>query len=124
MIHVDPLEMLRSQKAIGQRSVNIINFNSLSFYKSKMILDCPNCFGRVQTILVRFKMIFYNLNLSIMQDLDLTKPNWTQSKQLLLDQNYLDGPKSFWTHRRTRHKSDLYYFLGPTDNAYCGLVGT
>ena len=29
--------------------------------------------------------------------------NWTCPKQLIFDQNYLGGPKLFWTHRRTRH---------------------
>ena len=61
-----------------------------------------NDFGQVQ---IRFFLIkFYNL--------DLSKMIWTWSKQirgrpkwLVLNQNYLDVPKSFWTHRRTRHKS-------------------
>ena len=29
--------------------------------------------------------------------------NWACPKQLVLHQNDLDGPKSFWTHRRTKH---------------------
>ena len=28
---------------------------------------------------------------------------WTRPKQLVLNQNDLVAPKSFWTHRRTRH---------------------
>ena len=36
--------------------------------------------------------------------MDLAKTNWNGPKRLVLDQNYLDGPKSFWTHRRTRHQ--------------------
>ena len=31
----------------------VLTTNALSFYGSKMILDCPNCFGRVQIVLVR-----------------------------------------------------------------------
>ena len=29
--------------------------------------------------------------------MDPTKTNWTHPKQLVLDQNYLDGPKMLWT---------------------------
>ena len=29
--------------------------------------------------------------------------NWISPKRLVLDQNDLDGPKLFWTHKRTRH---------------------
>ena len=37
--------------------------------------------------------------------------NWTCPKRLVLGQNDLDGPKSFWTHRRTRHNvSNLIQF--------------
>ena len=55
----------------------------------------PNHFCQVQIRL--FWTNFCNL--------DLTKTNWTGPKQLVLDQNYLDGPKSFWTHRRTRQET-------------------
>ena len=41
--------------------------------------------------------------------------NWTGPKQLILDQNDLDGPKSFWTHRRTRHKRYAKIILGHGD---------
>ena len=35
--------------------------------------------------------------------------NWTHPKRLVLNRNVLDGPKSFWNHRRTRHYCpDLY----------------
>ena len=63
------------------------------FRPSKLFWTGTNCFGQVQIRL--FWTIFYNLNLS--------KMNQTHPKRLVLDQNYLEGPKSFWTHRRTRH---------------------
>ena len=61
-----------------------------------------NHFGQVQIRL--FWSDFYNLVLSKMI---WTRPetNWTRPKWLVLNQNFVDGPKSFWTHRRSRHKS-------------------
>ena len=67
------------------------------FWTVQFFLSCPNDwsgpnhFGWVQIILVRFKSDFSGLNFMIW-----TKPQW-----LLLYQNYLDNPKSFWTHGRT-----------------------
>ena len=60
----------------------------------------PNCFGRVQIILVRFKLDFSRLIFIIW-----TCPKWFECGQneLVINQNNLDGPKLFWTHRRTRH---------------------
>ena len=63
----------------------------------------PICFSRVQII----KIIADKSNLN------LTKMIWIWLKQFSPDQNSLyvpfqnnvDGPKWFWTHRRTRHKS-------------------
>ena len=57
------------------------------FERSKMFWSGPNrfVFGPVKN------------------DFDSAKINWTHPKQLVLDHNYLDGPKSFLTHRRTRH---------------------
>ena len=43
--------------------------------------------------------------------MDPTKTNWTLPKLLVLDQNYLDGSKSFWTHRRTRHNMSIKLYL-------------
>ena len=37
-------------------------FNALSFYGSKMILDHPNCFGRVQIIMIRSKSFWIGPN--------------------------------------------------------------
>ena len=75
--------------------------NALTFYRSKMILDGPiffwigtNCFGWVQIILFRFKLDFSGQNFVI----------FTCPKCLGPNQNDLDSPKSFWTHRRTSHK--------------------
>ena len=84
-----------------------------------MILDRQNCFGWVQIVLVGSKSLwlgpnhfgqvqirFFGLIFIIWtcpNDLDPTKMNWTCPKQFVLDQNYLDGPKSFWTHKMIRH---------------------
>ena len=46
-------------------SIFILYLYALSFYRSKMILDHPNCFGRVQIILVRFKLDFCGLTFII-----------------------------------------------------------
>ena len=55
----------------------------------------PNPFGQVQIWF--FWTNSYNL--------DLSKMIWTRPiKWLVLDQNDLDGPKSIWTHRRTRQQ--------------------
>jgi hypothetical protein len=70
-----------------------------------MILERPNCFGRVltncvgqnsicfgqvQIILVMLKSDFFGL---IFFNLDLIKTNWTSPKRLVLNQNDFDGPK-------------------------------
>jgi hypothetical protein len=34
----------------------------------------------------------------------MTKTIWSQTKESVVVQNNLEGPKSFWTYRRTRHK--------------------
>ena len=92
-----------------------LNFHALSLYRSKIILDQPNCFGQVQIVLVGSKLFWLGPNhfgqiqirlfWTDLYNLDLTKTNWTCLKQLVLDQNYLDSLKSFWIHRRTRHHS-------------------
>ena len=75
----------------------------------KLFWSGPNHFGQVQIRL--FWTNFYNL--------DLTKMNWTHPKQLVLDQNDLDSPKSLWTHRRTRQKSiNLYPFFDSRQSHY------
>jgi hypothetical protein len=70
-----------------------------------MILEYPNCFGQVQIVLVESKSFWLGLHhfgqveirlfWTNFYNLDLTKMNWTGPKQLVLDQNDLDGPKSF-----------------------------
>ena len=77
----------------------------------KLFWSGPNCFGCVQIILVGFKLDFYGQIFIIW-----TFPNWfgpdqnelDPTKWLVLDQNDLDSPKSFWTHR-TRHKLYVLY---------------
>ena len=57
-----------------------------------MILDHSNCFGWVQIVLVRSKSDFFQISFGPDQnDLNLTKMNWARLKQLVLDQNNLDG---------------------------------
>ena len=81
----------------------------------------PNCFGRVQIVFVGSKLFFFVQIILVRFRLDFsgkffiirtcakwfdpTKTNCNRPKQLVLDQNCLDNPKSFWTHWRTRHES-------------------
>ena len=78
----------------------VISTYALSFYRSKIILDRPNCFGWVKIVLVRSKLFwlgphhfgqvqirpfwtnFYNLDLSTMDQnkLDLSKTIGTRPK--------------------------------------------
>ena len=44
-------------------------------------------------------------------DLDPSKTNCTFPKQIAPVQNDLNGPKSFWTYRRTRHKCRIFLRL-------------
>ena len=77
---------------------------------SKLFWSGPSRFGPAQIILVRFKLDFSRLFVLIyMSKIILTQPerNWTRPKRLVHDQNDLDSPKSFWTHRRTRHYREL-----------------
>ena len=89
--------------------------NALSFYKLKIILDCSNHFGWVPIVLDGSKLFWSGPNhfgqVQIIKispeksNLTLTKMLWTRPKWLVLDQNDLDGPNSFWSYRRTRHRS-------------------
>ena len=65
-----------------------------------MILDCLNCFGQVQIILLESKSFWSGSNQTLLDyfslfgpvqnDLDPTKTNQICPKCLVLDQNYLD----------------------------------
>ena len=49
---------------------------------------------------------------------------WTRPKHFVPDQNNLDGPKSFWTNRRTRHqtlKSNIKLILGYECSCHSGF---
>ena len=60
-----------------------------SNYRSKMILDGTNCFGRVQIILLRFKLDFSGLVFIVCTYTKLFGPtNWTRPKWLVLAQVY------------------------------------
>ena len=77
--------------------------NALSFYMSKMILDHPKCFGRLQIVFVRskpfwsgpnhFGQVQIRLLWTNLYNLDPTKTNWTRPKRLVLNQNDLDSHK-------------------------------
>ena len=101
----------------------ILKTYALSFYRSKMIFDRPNCFGRVQVVLVGYKLFWSGPNCfgqvsgpshfgqvqiklfwTSFYNLDLSKMIWTQPKRIGTRPKLLDIPKSFWTiSRRTRH---------------------
>ena len=86
--------------------LNYIFLYALSFYTSKIILDPPNCFGWEQIVLVGSKSFWSGPNLLVRFKLyfsGLIFIIWTCPKRLVLNQNDLDSPKSFWTHRRTKH---------------------
>ena len=95
--------------------------NALSFYRSKIILDPPNCFGLVQIILVGCKSFRScpNQNDQVQVQIRLLWTNffldgrldfsglvfilWICPKQIGPQQKVLDSPRLFWTYRRTRH---------------------
>ena len=94
--------------------VCIWEINALLFYKSKMILDSPNCFvvpkslwsgpnhfGWVQIILVWFKSDFSGLIFKI----------WTCPKWFGSDQNKLNLPKTIGTRPKWFGRSKI--ILGP-----------
>ena len=58
--------------------------------ESNLFWSGPKHFGQVQIRL--FWTIFYFFG-PVQNYLEPTKTNWTRPKQLLLDQNDLDGPK-------------------------------
>ena len=66
--------------------------NALSFYRSKMILDRPNRFGQIQTVLVGSKLFWSGPNyfgqvlirflFTNFYNLDLSKMIWSRPKQI------------------------------------------
>jgi hypothetical protein len=72
---------------------------ALSFYRSKMILDHPNCFGRLQIVLVRSKLFwsgpnhFGQVQIRLLwtnfYNLDPTKMIWTRPNRIGPNQNEL-----------------------------------
>ena len=86
---------------IGSLSSNIksqlrvLNLShTLSFFRSKMILDSPHCFGQVQNVLIWSKSIWLGSNRIFLDYNFIIFTNLTRPKQLLPVQNYMDGPKS------------------------------
>ena len=84
---------------------NYFAWVQIALVRSKLFWSGPNCFGQVQIILVRF--IFFSGRIFMI---------WTCPKHFILNQNYLDGPNSFWTHRRTKHTSSDKYFQSQAFN--------
>ena len=83
-----------------------------------MNFDHPNCFGRVQVVLVGYKLFWSGPNCfgqvsgpshfgqvqiklfwTNFYNLDLSKMIWTQPKRIGTRPKLLDVPKSFWTHK-------------------------
>ena len=94
---------LRKLRTLYQIEQKRTQFNALSFYSSKMILDRPNHFGRVPIVLVRSKSFWLGpkhfgqgqirLFWANFYNLDLTKTNWTRPKLLVHDKYHLNCPK-------------------------------
>ena len=86
---------------------------ALSFYGSKIILDHPNQFGWVPIVLDGPNLFWSGPNhfgqIQIIKispeksNVNLTKMIWIWPKWFGTEQNNLDGPKSFWTYKRTRY---------------------
>ena len=78
-------------------------YNALSIYKFKMILDHPNCFWRVQIVLVWSNSFWLGPNdfrlfwANFICNMDLSKIIWTQQKQIGPFQNYWYLTKIIWT---------------------------
>ena len=63
-------------------------YYALSFYRSKMVLDRPNCFGQVQIVLVMFKLHFSRLIFIIWTQPKLSIGTWPKSfgrSKIILD---------------------------------------
>ena len=69
----------------------------------KLFWTGPIHFGRVQIILEWFGQVQIVKSSPEKSNLNLTKMIWTQPKLFGPDQNNLDGSKSFWTYKRTKH---------------------
>ena len=86
----------------------------LLWVQNDLFLDCPNNFGRVPIVLDQSNSFWSGPNnfgqVQIIEispeksNLNLTKMVCTRPKQFVPVQNNLEGAKSFWTYRRTRHK--------------------
>ena len=76
-------------------------------YKSKIILDGPNCFGRVQIVLLGSNWFWSGQNYfdqvqvrffwTNFYDLDLIKMSWTRPKRIGPIQNNWYSTKIVWT---------------------------
>ena len=107
------------------------------FETSKSVWTGTNCFGQIQFPLGRFKSDFYGPIFVIwtcpkrfgfaQNKLNLSKTICTyhqvirsfgRSKIIWTVQNYLDGPKSSWIYKRTRHYC-LIYILCYLASYYC-----
>ena len=98
----------------------------MPFYRSKIILDRPNCFVLLQIVLVESKSFWLGPNRLVRSERTEILAGqvhirffiiWTRPKWFLLDQNDLDGPKSVWTHKRTRHKCTYVNLINSTNTS-------
>ena len=87
------LSVVRFVRCIGYKSTIMPSPFLAILVEYQSLGMCPIHFGQVQII----KISPGNL------DLNLTKIIWTWPKQFVCVQNNLDGPKSFWTYKRTGH---------------------
>ena len=84
-----------------------LSSNVLSFYRSKIILDHPNCFGRLQIVLVGSKRFWLSPNhfgqvqirllWTNFYNLDLTKMIWNRPKRIGPVLNNWYWTKMIWT---------------------------
>ena len=74
---------------------------SLSFYRYKIILDCPNYLGRVQIVFVESNLFWFGPNQTFLKycffNLDLSKTFWTWLKRTGHVQNDWYTTKMIWT---------------------------
>ena len=98
----------------------------MPFYRSKIILDRQNCFVLLQIVLVESKSFWLGPNRLVRSERTEILAGqvhirffiiWTCSKWFWPDQNDLDGPKSVWTHKRTRHKCTYVNLINSTNTS-------
>ena len=90
----------------------ILKTYALSFYRSKMIFDRPNCFGRVQVVLIRSKLFWLDHNQIILVTFKLNFSAlsfiiWTCLKWFGPHQNKLDSSRTIGTRPKLFGRSKI-----------------